>query len=332
MSRAVFLPTPGDPFLLKLWFKYYKLWFEEIDTLYILVNSVDDEAVINYIKSNALKFPNVSFRHVSRQMEHGEALENMFEKATEDHVMFVEDDCFIFRSGSVDASFKLLESGDYDVVGSPRGSCSKGIWDMAQNKWGLDYSGVGDVGPNFWPNFFFTSREILNNTSKHFGAKTWQKGELIRGLELEAEEMETSDTFVAGSLEVRGLVPKEKILHAPQYHGATDDMKDYHERKNLWDGRAWMVHAGSLSSGYKGLLNTDRWLDSRSFITQQEKLELERRVAFWSMAIKEAEKDIWLAPYKQTYGAGIYRLVSFYGLNKNRIEKRIKIYERLMEQ
>src|SRR3990167_634912 len=181
MSRAAFIPTPADPFLLKLWFSFYPRWMDEIDRLYVYVNSDSPKKVIEYVEGIVNSYPKTFFIYIDHQIEHGEALRQMVQLATEDYIMFVEDDAFIFKSGQVNKCFERIKSGEVDAVGSKRGSCSLWLYQRASEKWGIDNSGLGDNGPNFWPNFFFAKREDLLKVS-NFGARHWKEGEPVRTL------------------------------------------------------------------------------------------------------------------------------------------------------
>ena len=189
----------------------------------------------------------------------------------------------------------------------------------------MDYSGFGDSGCNFWPNFFFTRRELLLQTDRNFGAKRWEPNELIDGLNMEAEFECVGDTFVSTSLQLRALVPDNRIYYEPQYHGATDDTNDYLHSTNIWSPYASWLHVGSLSSGVYGLLDIKKPLQPDAFNTENEKLELERRVTFWEIfADNFIETDIQL--YLANYIQAIERLIVVYKLSRSRIDKRKKMY------
>jgi hypothetical protein len=328
MSRAAFLPTPGDPFLLKLWFKYYKRWCREVDRLYVYVNSDSPREVIEYIQRTVEAFGNTMFIYTDRQIEHGEVLKRLTELATEDYIMFVEDDGFIFKPGKVDACFRRIESGEVDIVGSKRGSCSLWLYQAASLKFGIDNTGYGDNGPNFWPNFFFCKRADLMRTSRQFAAKSWNEGDRILPLGVKAPEFLVSDTFVNGSLELRAL--GLRVAYENQYHGNTDDEPDYDSKRNIWDGEAAWLHVGSLSSGFHGMLKPDHKIDTEHFSTEAERLELERRVAFYFMALEASQSDNALNTVKAQYNNGLQQLIKGYTLSTSRIAKRIAIYKEVM--
>lgn len=330
MSRAAFLPTPGDPFLLTLWFQFYERWAKHVDTLYVLVNSgTDSTEVMEYIRNQAGRFDNVQYIELPHQIEHGEALRRLTELAEEDYILIIEDDGFIFKPEIVDECFKLLEGNYFDLVGSRRGSCSQWLYDQASAKFGLDNSGYGDHGPNFWPNFLFVKREDLLRTSRNFGARFWAAGETVEVLGKPAPEDQASDTFVQASLELRALGLRVKTL--PQYHGNTDDEPDYRNKTNLWDGTAPWTHVGSLSSGFHGLLDPTKDLPRGAFSTDQEKLELERRIVFWywGWLISTEATDAIPATHK-AYHARLQQLINTYELSEVHMRRRLEMYQEVM--
>jgi hypothetical protein len=345
-SRAALLPHPADPFLFKYWLDSFKVWGEEVDKLYILINSPIEKSVIDYMLSLVKDDPKIKAMYLGYQIEHGTALNEMLEVCRESYVLLVEDDGIIFKPGVVDRYFSLLESGDYDVIGSPRGSCGREITEQAQIKFNLDYSGYGDVGANFWPNFFFTRKHILLETDRNFAARAWKKGEKIEPLDYIVEdEVCPGDTFVNTSLQLRAK--GYKILEIPQYHGNTNDTEDYGKSTNLFDGKCPWVHVGSLSSGTHGVLKDDynrplgrRTIDAENGKTnlggfcssEEEKLEWERRVSFWELFLdhyEKSEQDDTIPEFHYEYRKAIDRIVNHYELSPSRIAKRKVIYHTL---
>jgi hypothetical protein len=255
-SRAAILPFPGDPFLLHYWLDFYdKIWGNEIDHLYIYLNSPIEKPVVNYIEKICAQRPTITLIYNPVQTDHGLAINATLDLVKEEYIMLVEDDGFIFKSGMVDQCFKYLESGQADIVGSKRGSCAFEILEAAKQKWGLDYEGYGDQGCNFWPCFFFCKKDLLLKTDRQFCAQAWKRGEVIEALGYMVEpEIVRGDTFVNTSLQLMAMVPQNRIVYVPQYHGSPDDIQHYEQKMNLFDGKAPWCHIGSLSSGVGGIL------------------------------------------------------------------------------
>lgn len=356
MSRAALLPFPGDPFLLNYWLKFFdEVWGEEVDKLYIGFNSPIEDCALDYIRQLCADRSKIVLHVVRQQADHGPTINALLDLVTEEYVMLVEDDGFIFRKGIVDKAFSYLESREFEIVGSKRGSCSFEILKKAQEVWGLDYEGVGDQGPNFWPNFFFSSKELLLKTDRHFGAKAWNKGEHIASLGLNVqEEIANGDTFVNTSLQLRSMIPEAKIKYLPQYHGHPEDLRHHQESVYLFDGNAPWTHVGSLSSGINGLLKdgNDRELAQRKTREPKDKTELpvqycqsemehkefERRVQWWKSAIEYFTKTTDVESissefreFSNLYAQAVDQLISQFGLSRKSIERRQLVYKELMQ-
>lgn len=344
-SRAAILPFPGDPFLLNYWLHFFDtVWGDEVDKLYIVLNSPIEKAVVDYIQMLCDGRPKIKLLYVPNQIDHGPAILMGLEACEEKYVMLVEDDGFIFKPGMVNRCFEQLESGNYYIVGSKRGSCHMEILTAAQNKWGLAYEGEGDHGPNFWPNFFFTNKELLMATDQNFSAKAWHQGEIIKGLEHKVNnEVIYGDTFVNTSLQLRGMIPGNRILCVAQYHGHPDDMDHAQRNQYLFDGVAPWAHIGSLSSGVGGILRdgNNRALARRLIDppqektvlerqwcqTEEEKKEFERRVQFWATFYENAIPTPGIAEFYDLYGKAVKQIIDQYQLKVKNIKNRQFVYK-----
>lgn len=345
-SRAALLPFPGDPFLLKYWLKFFhEVWGGEVDKLYVLINSPIEKSVVEY-EIELLRNDKITAYYLDHQIEHGTGIDKMLGECEEEYVMLIEDDAYIFKSGYVDRYFSLLESGEYDVIGSPRGSCSMEIYEGARVKFGLNYEGLGDHGPNFWPNYFFAKRDTLLSTDRNFCARAWDPGEVVEPLGMTVTDSRVvGDTFVNTSLQLRARFPKERILDIPQYHASPDDIEDYENKRFLFDGNAPWTHIGSLSTGVGGVLIDDcgrplarRLIDppkeSASVpgqcTTEQERREWERRVAAWELFLQNALSDIHkIEEFMLLYRRAVDRIIAQFGLRRELIEKRKEIFHTL---
>ncbi len=350
-SRAALLPHPADPFMFNYWLKFFnKVWRDEVDCLYIYINSPIEPKIIGYMLDLVRSDPKINVTYFPQQIEHGEAINRMLDLVQEDNVMLIEDDGFIFRSGWVDRFFNYLENDIYDLIGSPRGSCSQEIWDASKAKYSLDYSGMGDVGPNFWPCYLFTRKRLLTDTDRNFGAKHWPAGTRIEELDYTVKEDGCyGDTFVNTSVQLRNRLSKNRIFTIPQYHGSPDDLEHFSKNYNLWDRVAYWTHVGSLSSGTHGILIDDqgRSLARRTIDppkdtaripatcnTLQEHNEWERRVQWWLTFLeyfKEQQPKVPQAVYDFAveYEKAISRIITQLQLNKDHIVKRQQIYKQI---
>lgn len=343
LNRAAILPLPGDPFLFNYWLKSFKNWEMYIDRLYVYLNTPAEPAVVHYIRDLCNKNPKISLQYNDQQVPHGVAINRTLDIVNEESILLVEDDFFILKGELIDRAFKLIESGEWDIVGSQRGSCSMEILRRAFELWNVKYEGMGDQGCNFWPCLFFSKKQTLLDTDRNFDSKMWPKGVYIPELDYTPEVDLFGDTFVNTSLQLRakGL----KVAYLPQYHAHPDDIEHYNTNTGIFDGKTPWVHIGSLSSGMSGVLMDENGRPlSRRLIdepkdgsilpdyvkTEMEKQEFERRVQIWLSAYESAMPNEEIVEFYDLYGKALQRVVGQYHLRIKRIRLRQEIYKRAL--
>jgi len=272
--RSVLLPMTPNYAVAGLWFKFYERWQDEVDKVEVNFNT----------------------------KSHGKGIKDLVLSTKANYIMLAEYDGIVFKKGFVDEMFSLIEEGEYDIVGSPRMSCTPEVAEVAKKKFNLDYEGYGDRGPHFWPCFFFTKTSLLEKTDMHFESFGKKKGEYIKMLDHEVKDVFGGDTFTWTSLQLRSVVKPERILEINQYHSSLYDLEDYRKNINLFDGKCDRFHIGSIA-GNIVKPNTD-----------QEKWELERRI-MW----------LELAGLDQTY------VIKENGLSRSRVNKTKKVYKELVQ-
>ncbi len=325
MSRAVFLSAGGDPYIAMLVIKLWQeRWYNEIDRFYIDYNNHAGvpTPVVQEFCSRVMADPKVHLIAHPQGIGNGMPITEMTLISKEDTVMLLEDDGFIFEPGHVASNFELIEKGHYDAIGSPRGSCGTEVWDASKTKYNLDYSGYGDVGPNFWPNFFFCKREDLLKTDMNFASKKFGKGEYFKELDHTFVEDNYGDTFVWTCVQLRAMGLRFKDI--PQFHADPNEIENKRSELQNWlNTKPYWLHGGSLSSGLSGYLSGQ----VPDVSTDSAKMEIETRVAFWIIALDTIKG---FDDFKPTYDAGIDKLVQNAQLNTERIGQKIKIYRDLM--
>lgn len=320
-SRAVLLPATGDPFTLLFCLKFWKeRWEDEVDKIYVNLNSeYFPKEVINELLARLSDEPKIHIiYHPAPTRPHGQGIKELVQVCQEDYVMLLENDAYIYKNNVVDRWFKKVESGEYDVVGSPRGSCTKELYDWEVKTFNLDVSGYGDVGPNYWPNFFIIKRENLLKTDLNFDSKEFPKG-WERFMEDNA-----GDTFVWMSIQLHrmGL----KFFNIPQHKASPTEFEDKENKQGNWYPPFQpmdYIHAGSLSSGWGGYMD-DKPLPE---MTEANKLEFENRCAWWTIACQDIEG---FTKFHDDYLNGIARLIVRAGLNARNIDKKISLYKGIM--
>jgi len=328
MTKAAFLTVGGEPFTTLMVHKLFReRWYEEVDRFYINFNNnakVPPEVVVDMF-SQVVHDPKVNLIYHPEGIGNGPPFTELTKICREDLILMLEDDGFIFDGGYVDECFKRIESGEVDALGSPRFSSGAELGQVVAEKFHLNYSGYGDVGPNFWPNFFFCKREDLLKTDLNFASKSWEAGEYEPLMDYTFKEREGGDTFVWLGLQLRynGV----RFGNISQHHADPYEIEHRKTREGNWHNATkpfhW-IHGGSLSSGWGGYLS-GRVPDTSSEIA---KLEMETRVAFWKLCMDEANG---FDAFKVLYIAGIQNLVDSAGLDWGRINNKITLYREVMK-
>lgn len=325
MTCCVFLSLSGDPFIddfcLSFWKKH---WRFEIDNLYIAYNN--GAKVSNSISYEFLrkweKEKNIRVIYSSSSQGQGTVILQALLNSKEDLVLLLENDGYIFQNGIVGEWFAKIEKGEADVIGSPRYGIGE-VAEAAKIKYGLDYSGEGDKGFAWWPNFFICKRKDLLRTDLDFGSKHYPKGEFFKELDYTFEQDAYSDTFAWTSLQLRsyGL----KSLNVPQNHAHFSDLEAKQNNTGLFSGdNLNYLHAGSLSSGWNGYLNKK----FANLNTDDEKQDMEVRIAFWKTALNNTQGYDEL---RNDYKEGISNLITMEELNEERIRKREIMYSEILK-
>ena len=334
-SRAALLPTPGDPFLIRYWLENYKkFWKDEVDHLYVHLNTSLEKEGVDYIME-MLNEVGATVIYKDRQTTHGLAINELLEITKETHIVLVEDDSYVFKKGKIDECFKKVESGEFDCVAGKRGSCSMEILEQAEKKWGIQREGYGDQGCNFWPNMFFIKKEDLLKTDRDFDSRRWEQGEYCKELDYTFKEEAAGDTMVHMSLQLRAL--GLSFWYENQYHGSPHDIQQYDNGQNLWDGKSFWTHVGSLSSGIGGVLVDDqgRKLVERSFsepapfIVPPARIdEWARRIQWWQTFYDTSDPNK-IPEFREEYRKAINRLTVETKVGNKKILKRLRIYREL---
>ena len=325
MTRAIFTSSCGDPFILLFALKMFReRWYDEADRYYVNINNhcgIPQEAIAELLSKVSLD-PKVHIVYHPKGIGNGPPLTELTLIAKEDLISLVEDDAFIFEPGVVNRCFQQIESDLVDIVGSPRGSCGPEIWEASATKYGLDYTGYGDVGPNWWPNFIFLKRADLLKTDLNFGSITFKPGEYCKELDYTFKEINHGDTFVWACMQLRALGLRS--ITVPQHHASPFEIDEKNNNSMNWIGdKPKWIHGGSLSAGWGGYLSGIMPDVSNESAMQ----EMETRVAFWTICSDEIDG---FDGFKKQYKEGIEKLIEGCQLDRSRIRKKITIYRELM--
>lgn len=327
MTRAAFISAGGDPFITLLVLKLFQeRWYDEVDKVYIDYNNHAQVPldVVSEFLDKAIQEPKVQLIYHPNGIGNGMPITEMTQIAKEELVLLLEDDGFIFESGAVHAAFQDIEKDLCDALGSGRGSCGQEIWDASKEKYGLDYSGEGDVGPNFWPNFFFCKRTDLLQTDLNFASVTFKPGDYCKELDYTFKGINHGDTFVWMCMQLRAL--GLRFHNVPQYHASPYEIEEHDNKRLKWAENASLkwIHGGSLSTSWNGYLSGSSLPNVEADISKQE---IETRVAFWTIASDVIDG---FDNFKTAYKEGINKLIDGCKLNMVRINRKKDIYRTLM--
>lgn len=328
MTKAAFTSSCGDPFILLLGIKLFQeRWYDEVDHYYININNhcgVPKEAISELLGQLVLD-PKIHIIYHSRGRGNGPPITEMLRVCQEDLIVLIEDDAFIFEPGEISRCFQQIESGLVDIVGSPRFSCGVEIGEASAKKYGLDYTGYGDMGCNWWPNFFFCKREDLLKTDLDFGSHTWLPEEYSKELDYTFKEINHADTFGWACIQLRAMGLRSTSV--PQHHASPFEITDKENSLLNWHPTQqpfkW-IHGGSLSAGWGGYLS-GRLPDVSHDSAKQE---IETRCAFWSIAVSKVGHNF--GEFALEYSKAIEDLIKACDLDSNRINEKVKIYRELM--
>lgn len=327
-SRAAFISAGGDPFILLTVIKLFQeRYYAELDKMYVCYNNHSNVplSVVQELLPRLATDPKIELIYHNRGIGNGRPITEMALIAQEDLVMLIEDDGFVFSSGAVNKCFQEIESDLCDALGSPRFSCGAEIGEAAQKKYGLDYSGYGDVGPNFWPNFFFCKRKDLLKTDLNFGSKSFVPGEYSKELDHTFKEVNHADTFGWGAIQLRAL--GVRFHNIPQHHADPYEITNKEKHEQNWHPtQSWFpwIHGGSLSTSWGGYLQGQ----IPDLTAEISTYEFETRVAFWTICSDVIEG---FDEFKKEYRAGIAQLITQANLDQSRINDKIAIYRDLLD-
>ena len=325
-TRVTFTSCGGDAIVMLLCFWFFEhIWQDEVDKYYICYNAKIDDKVVKFLEKRIANNPKVEWIYFDHGIGNGPPITECLKHCKEDLIMLLEDDGYIFKKGIVDKCFKRIEDGEVDAVGSPRGSCGNEIWEASGKKYNEEYTAYGDVGPNYWPNFLFLKRADLEKTDKDFGSKRWEVGEYSPELDHTFKEANCGDTFVWACVQLRAM--GVRFGKVPQWKAAPFEPYLKEAKQGYWieEPFGW-IHAGSLSSGWNGLLAGQYQPDQ---IDESAKREIETRVAFWTIA-SDLEPYEEIKEFKENYKQGIENLIRHYQLDREKISEKISLYKNLM--
>lgn len=322
MSRAALMSSGGNVFEALFAYQLFReRWYDEVDAFYINFNNHTkiSNNVFSEFCGQVTYDPKVHLITHPDGIGNGPPIKEMLLCCREDQVMLLEDDGFIFTPGVVATHFDYLDR--FDLVGSPRYTHGE-VAEAAKKAYNLDYSGHGDKGFGWWPNFFYINRTDLLKTDLDFGSKQYTKGEYFKELDHTFSETCYTDTFTWASLQLRhmGLTSYD----IAQFHADPYESEQKKAGEGNWrQGEPSYIHAGSLSAGWGGYLSGQ----VPEIQSETNMREIETRCAFWSIV---CEQVYGFDDFKIKYRSGIAKLIKDANLSQGRIIDKINVYQELM--
>lgn len=276
-TRAVFVPSTGDPYRAGLWLSSYRKYMKDsVDQLYACVNSGADLAVLNYTADLFRAEGAKVFVH-DRHLGHNLNVLEMVRACQEELFFLSEDDFYIVEPGHVERLFSMIENGQVDAVGSPRGCCSQEMMNQCVKQFKIT-----DVHPSmtsFWPALYLGKMaDLFRIRDMNFGGYAHPAGEYIPELDWTPTKQECGDTFVWASIQLRALGLKFHI----------EDQGNWIDVWTLKHKRPW-IHTGAGSSSMLGHLLTS---DGRNIGTRNSPPGGE-------LAVIQGDSMLWITETKQ---------------------------------
>ena len=327
-KRIAILSSGGDIFLSSLVLKLFKeRFYDEIDEMFVCYNNhaqIPLSVAQEFIK-NVMEEPKARIVYYPMGVGNGVPIKQGVLLAPDDSlILLLEDDSYCFTPGVIDAQFKRIESGEVDAVGSPRFSCGEEIAIALKANYNLEYSGYGDRGPFHWPSFYFGKREDFLKTDLNFGSKEYEEGVFYKEMNRSLEKTEHTDTFGWAHMQMRhnGV----RFGEVDQFHCSPTEMADKRTGMGNWyKGKIpFWFHAGSLSAGWNGYLNTS----TPDTSTDMAKMEMETRCAWWQIASDLTEG---FDSFKKEYKDGIISLISRAKLENSRVQEKYNLYRGMLK-
>lgn len=254
-----------------------------------------------YLTQIVAAVPHARLLITETRMDHGAVIGRLIDETSADHVLLCEDDAFVRRPGVIDETFRRIESGQTDIIGTGRGNTTPELIEAAEVRWGLPpKTATGETGLSLYPCFYFGRRSDLLATDRNYAARNWKPGEMIPGLDIPAETGQSADTFVATSWQLRAAGLRIEV--EPAYRSNEAMMSS-------WGAAPWF-HVGSLSSGYGCAFMVADDAAHHDYIAsfQDELYDWHKRVSWWQRAW-----DCWdgeIAEQHEEYGRSLDQLIA----------------------
>jgi len=228
MSRQVFVPTAGDPFVFKYWLNFYdREVAPRVDTLHVGQFGPADPRGIEVIQQLC------SERDIKFKSENGpnwgfaESFENAYSlyvnQKDEDSILLLETDCFVFDGTILDEYFNQIESKQKRLIASRRPAstdiCVENPSVKLENR--LDCNGL-------WPCFLFTRNKDFSQAYQNmilYLKDIEHPNAIVHDPDLVFNNRRGNEEFVAFGFLLQSLMGPSEITFITQIRGNKTDSK-----------------------------------------------------------------------------------------------------------
>ncbi len=221
---TLILTTPGDPLLLLSWYKNFLTYEHLIDECLIYVNYINRYLYCPLTDEHLKKletFYNEKISHPKVKItidtdypnQHGIATSKFIktQNCLNEVLLFMEDDNYIYNTDNLKNDLEQVKNETYELIGKSRDFCSPHLVEYVKK--------TKNTSVAFWPTNFIVCRKKLLKTDLNFGCSYWEANEKIPGLDDHVFDKRTEgDTMVGLSLQLRQLIPQEKIKEITMYN------------------------------------------------------------------------------------------------------------------
>ena len=336
-SRAALYLTMGEPYLNELWFELFKKnGMDDIDMLYVAVDPVREDIPENnrkYFIKLFTGYPNVTILH-NPKASLTSALQTLYRNCKEKHYVLIQDDCFLLQKGAMNHYFDLVETEQYDIVGSPlRNYTPQSLHNQLIDQYAGDdkdweFYPFRHAGYSYWQNMVFGKTRDMWDTGTKFDYGGYGPEKKVGYIDEPFTESVGLDIFVPEILMHRKA--GKRMGYNDQVHLTRDDLQDYLNRRGGFTGNAPWVHLGGFSNWYGDIV---QHLKQVKTTDGGVIAEYERRVAwyvlftFWYPQVKKA-----LPEWTKRVNNYIIHCRGAYGFNKRDFQKRLQIYGELVHK
>jgi hypothetical protein len=336
-NRAALYLTMGEPYLNELWFELFKRnALDDIDMLYVAVDPPRDDIPSdnrNYFINIFTEHPKVTILH-NGAPSLTSALQTLYHNCKEKYYVLLQDDCFVLQNHGLVPYFDQIESGYYDIIGSPlRNYYPQSLQDQLIEQYGGDDKDWGyypflHAGFSYWQNMVFGKTQDMLDTGATFEYGGYGPLSKVDFLDKPMPESSGFDIFVPEILMHRKA--GKKMGYNDQVHLTRDDLQDYLNKRGGFTGNAPWVHLGGFSNFYGDIV---QFKEKEKTTDPGVIKEYERRSAWymlmigWYPQVKKA-----LPKYDKKLNDYIIYLYQMLGFTKRDFKKRLQIYSELVKK